>query len=206
MLILLIIILLILYFLTKHKEEGKIVLIKRESKHRKRDRRKINDITFTQMDKKYIFEKFNYKCFNCGSKKNLTIDHHYPLEKGYRLKISEEIFNAVLLCEKCNRKKSNKMPENFYNKNQIQILSEKYGITKDILNKNEDISQLIEEKAFVEFIYLGKNYRGRIRNILSDNNQAWGVKRKIYLELEIEGESYIFPFNLIRELRKMKNE
>jgi len=68
MLIIVGLILVLVYFLTNHNDE-KTVLIKRESKHKRRDRNSINDFNFTKVDKKNIFERFEYKCFNCGSKK-----------------------------------------------------------------------------------------------------------------------------------------
>ena len=202
MLIIVGLILVLVYFLTNHNDE-KIVLIKRESKHKRRDRNSINDFNFTKVDKKNIFERFEYKCFNCGSKKNLTLDHHYPLEKGYGLKNSDGTYNAVLLCSKCNKKKSNKMPENFYNRNQLQILSEKYGIKKEILEKSWDIYKLVEEKALIEFTYLGKTYKGYAVNILNENIQLLGVRSKVYLELEIDGEKNIFPLRGVKNIKKI---
>jgi 5-methylcytosine-specific restriction endonuclease McrA len=47
------------------------------------------------------------KCVKCGSSENLEFDHIIPFSKGgantYR--------NLQLLCEKCNREKSNKIGE-----------------------------------------------------------------------------------------------
>lgn len=204
MLILLIVVLILFYFLTKDDKSKPNNFVKREEKHKSRDKRKINDANFTQADKKYIFEKFDYRCFNCGSKRNLTIDHHYPLEKGYGLKKMDGTYNAVILCEKCNRKKSNKMPENFYNGKQLQILAEKYGLTKDMLEKNEDILKFIDEKTFVEFLYLGKEYKGKMINILNEDIKKWGTKRKTYLEIEINGENSIFPLEGVKNITKIK--
>lgn len=204
MLILLAIILILFYFLTKDGDSKSNNLVKRENRHRSRDKREINDFNFSKIDKKIIFERFEHRCFNCGTKKNLTIDHHYPLEKGYRLKSFDGTYNAVLLCEKCNRKKSNKMPESFYNENQLQILSKKYGLTKDILEKDENIYKLIDEKAFVEFIYLGKKYRGEIISILNEDLKKWGIRSKAYLELEVDGEKSLFPLEGIKNIIKIK--
>ena len=202
MLIVLAIILVLFYFLSKDNKE-KIPLMKRENKHKMRDKNAINDLNFTKIDKKNIFERFEYKCFNCGSKKDLTLDHHYPLAKGYGLKTTDGNYNVVLLCSKCNKKKSNKMPEDFYTTNQLQILSQKYGIGKDILEKSLDINKLVSEKSFVEFIYLGKNYRGQILNILTEETELLGVKNKIYLELDIEGEKNAFLLSEIRNIKKI---
>ena len=95
------------------------------------------------------------------------------------------------------------MPEDFYTTNQLQILSQKYGIGKDILEKSLDINKLVSEKSFVEFIYLGKNYRGQILNILTEETELLGVKNKIYLELDIEGEKNAFLLSEIRNIKKI---
>ena len=102
-----------------------------------------------------------------------------------------------------NKKKSNKMPEDFYTTNQLQILSQKYGIGKDILEKSLDINKLVSEKSFVEFIYLGKNYRGQTLNILTEETELLGVKNKNYLELDIEGEKNAFLLSEIRNIKKI---
>lgn len=62
---------------------------------------------------------FENKCFNCGSKEKLCIDHHKPISKGFALTLK----NAVLLCNICNIKKSNKMPEEFYDKEKLEKLN-----------------------------------------------------------------------------------
>jgi len=70
------------------------------------------------------YDKFNYKCFKCNSMENLTIDHHYPLSKGFPL--SPE--NSVILCRSCNSKKGKILPELFYTSEQLKELHERYGI------------------------------------------------------------------------------
>lgn len=54
-------------------------------------------------------------CANCYSNKNLEIDHHYPLSKGFELTVN----NAVLLCKTCNTSKGSKRPEDFYSKDKL---------------------------------------------------------------------------------------
>lgn len=100
---------------------------------RRRDKIKLNTHT-TYISKNYISyikNKFNYKCFKCGSIDKLALDHHYPLHMGYPL--SEN--NTVLLCKSCNSSKSNKLPEDFYSREQLKELEEVYGI-----KKNENVS------------------------------------------------------------------
>jgi len=52
-----------------------------------------------------IFKRDNYKCKNCGSEKNLVIDHIIPFSKGG----ITEIDNLQTLCKKCNKEKGNKI-------------------------------------------------------------------------------------------------
>ena len=52
-----------------------------------------------------IFERDGAKCKNCGRQDKLTIDHIIPTSKGGT---NEEI-NLQVLCERCNKKKGNKI-------------------------------------------------------------------------------------------------
>jgi 5-methylcytosine-specific restriction endonuclease McrA len=65
-----------------------------------------------------IKEKFENKCFICGTNEQLCIDHHIPILLGG---VMEEK-NAVLLCKSCNSKKGAKHPSRFYSEEQIHIL------------------------------------------------------------------------------------
>jgi len=52
-----------------------------------------------------VWRRDQGKCVNCGSKENLEFDHIIPFSKGG----SNSARNLQLLCEKCNRSKSNKI-------------------------------------------------------------------------------------------------
>lgn len=52
-----------------------------------------------------VWRRDGGKCAKCGSKENLEFDHVIPLSKGG----SNTVRNIQLLCEKCNREKSNKI-------------------------------------------------------------------------------------------------
>ena len=90
----------------------------RKSNRKRRARKKAVQENFTAQDELNTRNLFGHKCFNCESKDNLAIDHHRPLSKGFAL----EPMNAVLLCKSCNSSKKNKMPEEFYNEEQLELL------------------------------------------------------------------------------------
>jgi hypothetical protein len=50
-----------------------------------------------------VWRRDQGKCVNCGSRKNLEYDHIIPFSEGG----SNTARNIELLCEECNRKKSN---------------------------------------------------------------------------------------------------
>jgi len=52
-----------------------------------------------------VWRRDEGKCVKCGSKENLEFDHIIPLSKGG----SNTARNIQLLCEKCNREKSDKI-------------------------------------------------------------------------------------------------
>jgi 5-methylcytosine-specific restriction endonuclease McrA len=86
---------------------------------RRRDKIASLDENFTRQDALLVRKRFNKRCFNCGSCDGLQIDHHYPLSKGYALSLR----NAVLLCKSCNSSKHDKMPEEFYSQDKLEILT-----------------------------------------------------------------------------------
>lgn len=54
--------------------------------------------------KKEILERDKYRCTNCGSHKNLCIDHKTPISRGG----DNSQDNLQTLCRKCNCSKGNK--------------------------------------------------------------------------------------------------
>jgi len=87
----------------------------------------------TEQDLINILDKFEHKCFNCGSTEELVYDHFYPIK--YKIPLSKE--NCVILCTICNfTQKRSKQPEEFFNKKQLKKLYSEYGIKK--LNLKEE--------------------------------------------------------------------
>lgn len=83
---------------TNQVQENNIILMD-ESIKKERSRR------ISQNVKDKVWNRDGGVCVNCGSMENLEFDHIIPFSKGgantYR--------NIQLLCEQCNRQKSNKI-------------------------------------------------------------------------------------------------
>ena len=129
------------------------------------------DDRLTYSEKEKVYEIFGRRCFKCSSEKHLCIDHHLPVSKGYPLKDETAGLNAVILCEKCNRKKQNKLPGDFYTKEELLKL-ENLGIKshlfyspkrikrieKNLLSYKLDfLRESIEKKDKIKFIYLNQD-------------------------------------------------
>lgn len=119
------------YYKTNEERKDKISKAFKGEKHPNyiKDKNRDNQRDkLCRLDRKYIFKLFKNKCFKCGNKNNLEIDHHVPLKRGGVLSIT----NSVLLCKSCNCSKNAKMPTDFYNEKEIRKL-EKLNITGNSL-------------------------------------------------------------------------
>lgn len=64
------------------------------------------------LEKIYIFNRDNKECYFCKKPLELnqmTLDHYLPKSK----KGTMDVFNLVTCCKKCNKSKSNRIPENY---------------------------------------------------------------------------------------------
>ncbi|MCR9205156.1 MAG: HNH endonuclease [Halobacteriovoraceae bacterium] len=78
--------------------------------------------------KRYFFElleEFNHQCFGCKRAIKVECDHFFlPKSKGGNLMMLHRegywICNTILLCRACNSRKEDKLPQEFFSKEQIQ--------------------------------------------------------------------------------------
>lgn len=104
----------------KNKKRARY-LDRKNDRIRRARKNNLNDNKYTINEERFTFEYFNNQCFNCDTKKDLTIDHHLPLSKGHILSIN----NAVVLCRSCNSSKGAKDPKDFYSIKKYKQINKK---------------------------------------------------------------------------------
>ena len=109
----------------EHFKRNKEMYYKRQRKYRAK-KLEVSE-HYTVDDRNFTGDLFHNACANCGSTKNIELDHHYPLSKGYALTRS----NAVLLCRFCNRSKGNKDPSEFYSVEKLSMIENKLKSKKE---------------------------------------------------------------------------
>ncbi len=122
-------------------------------------------------DKLYIYYREEKKCFYCSKSllfKQSTLDHYYPKSLGG----SDEIFNLVNCCKKCNEQKGDSLPNDW----QKVILNLFLRAVQDgkIRGKNINMAQKILKNKLMEvhriektnkfFVFQSKRYRFYIKN------------------------------------------
>jgi 5-methylcytosine-specific restriction endonuclease McrA len=113
-------------------KKGKILKIKIDNKRREAKLKVENKNILGLAEIKFIYSKFNHKCFNCESDNRLCLDHHYPLSKGYPMILK----NTVILCNKCNASKGNKYPNEWYQPAKLKQLETFFDIaTKEEMDQ-----------------------------------------------------------------------
>lgn len=65
-----------------------------------------------ELEKEYIYNRDNRACYFCRKPlepDQVTLDHYLPKSK----KGTTDVFNLVVCCKKCNKRKSNLIPEDY---------------------------------------------------------------------------------------------
>ena len=76
-----------------------------------------------------IIDLFGGRCYACDNPSDLAMDHHVPLSKGGR----KEPGNIVMLCYRCNMKKWDFMPEEYYSSGELLHLESLLDKEREVL-------------------------------------------------------------------------
>lgn len=94
---------------------------------------------------RYIWEKFNKRCFKCGPDSepialgDMALDHTMPLAYLYRLDET-----ATCLCSSHNSQKSDHFPVDYYSEDELERLSSITGLSLTQLHKKEVNQQVLD--------------------------------------------------------------
>ncbi|MTI66288.1 MAG: HNH endonuclease [Firmicutes bacterium] len=122
-------------------------------------------------EKVYIYNRENKKCFFCKKKlkfRQVTLDHYLPLSKDG----TDEVFNLVVSCRKCNKLKDNKVPID-YERVLIELflkaVEDGMIIGKNLKIDNNKLKKELLKINRIEdinnyFIFQSKNKRYYIKN------------------------------------------
>ena len=94
---------------------------------------------------KYIWEKFNKRCFKCGENSKelelseMALDHTMPLAYLYRLDET-----ATCLCSSHNSQKSDHFPVDYYTESELQRLSKITGLSLETLHSKQINKEVLD--------------------------------------------------------------
>ncbi|WP_319371607.1 HNH endonuclease [uncultured Ilyobacter sp.] len=169
----------IIYFFTREsnssydKEKDENIIVSEDIRFEILKRKEVEDFfddRLTDLEKENLYGIFENRCFKCKSEEDLSTDHHLPISKGYPLKDEKAGLNAVLLCKRCNGKKQNKLPGEFYTKEELLklenlgIRSHLYYSSKRIINlerrvlsgKIKFLQESVAKGENIKFVYFNQ--------------------------------------------------
>ncbi|WP_396169128.1 hypothetical protein [Flavobacterium sp.] len=150
---------------------------------------------------KFIWEKFDKSCFNCGKEiktsNEMDLDHTMPLAYLYPLDET-----ATCLCSTCNSSKSDHFPVDFYTPEKLVQLSKITGLSLELLqSKRSNEKVIIELKEnivwfFEEFLTFEEYTKVR---------EGKTVANSILHSLQKVVNKSSIPFDLIKEYEIRKH-
>jgi hypothetical protein len=122
-------------------------------------------------DKLYIYHRDNKRCYYCGKTlkfNQTTLDHFIPLSKGG----TDDIFNIVTCCKKCNKIKGDNLPDNYGEviiELFIQAVKDDMIIGKGLKLNNKELKKELLKVDRIEdindsFVFQSVNMRFYIKN------------------------------------------
>ena len=134
---------------------------------------------------KYIWEKFDKKCFKCGTKSDpidlseMALDHTMPLAYLYRLDET-----ATCLCSSHNSQKSDHFPVDYYSEEELVRLSKITGLSLETLHKkeiNKSVLELLKKNVvwFYDEFLMNPDYQKVRDGILTADKINDSLKRVI---------------------------
>ena len=143
---------------------------------------------------KYIWEKFDKRCFKCGPDSDpielgdMALDHTMPLAYLYRLDES-----ATCLCSSHNSQKSDHFPVDYYSEDELKRLSKITGLSLEMLHSkrvNEKVLNLLIKNVvwFYDVFLMDPDYQKVRDGILTADKINDSLKRIIAGKVDLAEE------------------
>ena len=140
---------------------------------------------------KYIWDKFNHKCFKCKKDLQLSemnLDHTMPLAYLYRLDET-----ATCLCASHNSQKSDHFPVDYYTEDELLELSKITGLSLEKLHSreiNNQVLQLLVDNIvwFYDVFLMNPDYQKVRDGILTADKINDSLKRVIKGKVDLAEE------------------
>lgn len=130
-------------------------------------------------DKRYIFIRDGGTCHFCGKEllfKQVSIDHYLPKSKGG----SDDIFNLVCSCRRCNKYKKSSVPEDY---KEVMLDLFKRAVKDGKINpagikiKKEELINLTDEVFKVEEIGDSTVFQSLAKRFYIKDNKIYKIVR-----------------------------